>query len=142
MTLERPMFPDRRGFLSLAASAAVAGGAITPASALVPDPILEAIEAHRTASADVNAAIDDARWIESEQRLFDAQEEAILALVTIKPTTVAGLASLMRHVAAYEADGNEWPMFNDDEGDGQAKDFSFFLHRNLAAALERATQSN
>jgi hypothetical protein len=81
---------------------------------------------------------DDPRWIENQRSVsaaFEAGEEAALALVTVRPTTVAGLASLLRHVSGYEAEGNEWPAFLDDETDFSAREFGFFLHRNLATAL-------
>jgi hypothetical protein len=81
---------------------------------------------------------DDPRWIENQRSVaaaFEAGEEAALALITVKPTTIAGLASLLRHVSEYEAAGNEWPTFRDGETDMRNREFAFFLHRNLAAAL-------
>jgi hypothetical protein len=87
---------------------------------------------------------DDPRWIESEKNvfaLFRAEENAALELINIEPTTLAGLAALMRHVTAYEARGDSWPSgLQDDDAKPSAmgKDWEVYLHRNIAALLGRA----
>lgn len=87
---------------------------------------------------------DDPRWIECEKKvyaLFEADQEAAIGLIDVEPTTLAGLATLMRHVAAYEATGNYWPSGLQEEGDRPSaigNDWEVYLHRNIAELLQRA----
>jgi hypothetical protein len=85
---------------------------------------------------------DDPRWIESEKKayaLFDAEEAAALALINVEPTTLAGAASLLRHVTGLEAKGHTWPDGLQEDDDAGAtkigKDWEVYLHRNVAALL-------
>jgi hypothetical protein len=85
---------------------------------------------------------DDPRWIESAKNvhsLFDADQDAAMGLISIEPTTLAGLAALMRHVATYEANGDGWPDGLEDDDDKPTaigRDWEIYLHRNVAALLE------
>lgn len=142
MTIERPMFPprdpSRRGFLAQAA-AAVAGGAaagmtiplpVSAASAVrVPDPILAAIEAHKTAFAaleDVqrqfsafedeladNGRLQYERRTDDETRrgrevdaarehAYNVEGAAAIALLGVEVTTLPGLLALLQHVRSYD----------------------------------------
>jgi hypothetical protein len=52
---------------------------------------------------------------------------------------LAGLAALMRYVAAYEATGSGWPgglQEDDEKPSALGKDWEVYLHRNIAAALD------
>jgi hypothetical protein len=45
----------------------------------------------------------------------------------------------MRHVAAYEATGNNWPSGlhdDDDKPSAIGRDWEVYLHRNIAAVLD------
>jgi hypothetical protein len=143
-----PAVSTRRRFLSQAA-AMTAGGATlattlsVPASAAgsmrAPDPILEAIEAHKAAHAkwvlwvdrhcklevelpaekrcsdtshDNIVETDDPRWIEAERQLDltgDAAIEAAYALIEAIPTTRLGMLALLEHAVSHDTDGHAWP---------------------------------
>jgi hypothetical protein len=134
MTLARPMFPPvdtaRRGFLSQAAgvaagSAVLAIGATIPAPAIasqrVPDPILEAIEAHRAARALHNAALEEqtrlemigdlpAAWAMTEAPCH-AENQAFNKLIKTAPQTFAGLQAWAFYL---DKSGEEWML--EEEG--------------------------
>jgi hypothetical protein len=63
---------------------------------------------------------------------------AALGLITVIPTTVAGIAKLMQHIIALEAADYSWPddVIDDDSilGD-KGKEWFVSLHRNLATML-------
>jgi hypothetical protein len=126
--------------------AVLAGAAAVPAISISglatgaePDPIFAAIEAHRSAwvhfadnpsKSKVHlTAEDDA---ETERRL-DALDDAACTLSAINPTTIAGVVALLRYVAEHESEGNDFPLLDDDN---RAKPWSFFVHNNVADALE------
>ena len=73
-----------------------------------------------------------------------AEEDAALALLDIRPTTIAGVVALLTHAADYEKTGNQWPtgLFDEQEikydpryPNDPGQDWSFFLHRMLAETL-------
>ena len=86
------------------------------AVAIEPDPIFAAIEAHRQLWDEVMSAMDafdrapNVKAIERRyNRVSKAEEKALLALTTTRPTTIAGAGAL----AAYTADdmkdgGHPW----------------------------------
>jgi hypothetical protein len=90
---------------------------------------------------------DDPRWVESKKNvhaLFEADQEAALGLINVEPTTLAGLAALMRHVTAYEATGSGWPsglQEDDDKPTALGRDWEVYLHRNIVAILDSALQA-
>jgi hypothetical protein len=139
-----PAVSTRRRFLSqaagVAAGSAVLIGVTTMAAPAVashggPDPILEAIEAHKAARAtwlewvyrhgdledelpkekrqsnidvweELIIFADDPRWIEAERELKrtgDLETDAAVVLVTVQPTTLAGILALLKY--AVEAVG-------------------------------------
>src|SRR5258708_7876571 len=136
------------------------------ASAGGPDPILEAIEAHKAARAAVASVLDvhtilekelprerrrsnvdaweeniidtdDPRWIECERavmRAWEAEDEAAAALVSIQPTSRAGLLALLDHAVAYDTDGHGWPRGLVSDDGKRTRDWHQFLIENLVAS--------
>ena len=54
------------------------------------------------------AASDDPRWIESERgvmRSFDTETDAACALVSVRPTTIAGVLALLQYANTADTDG-------------------------------------
>jgi hypothetical protein len=95
------------------------------------DPIFDAIERHRRAHAIWSTAVhrkfklegkDVARFIESqlvtEEKAIE-RHNACVDLVTIYPTTIAGVIALLRYYAEHASlDGDtSWPEYLDDEGE-------------------------
>jgi hypothetical protein len=73
-----------------------------------------------------------------------AAEEAALAILDTRPTTMAGVVALLTYAADYRKRGAEWPsnLFDGDEikhdprvPNEPGRDWSFYLHRMLAQAL-------
>ena len=138
----------------LAGTAALPALAIIPATALgaAADPIFAAIEKHRQAEAayiaacDVTVAASQAGYptpsiLEMEDNvnlLGDKSHIELAKLAAMTPTTVAGCAALLRHVAnhvtAYEQ-GNIFEDFRDVEEPAKT------LLSRIAATLDRAVQS-
>jgi hypothetical protein len=164
--------PDRRSFLLKAATVAAGSAALAiapPAIALpgAPDPILEAIEAHKAARAtwiewvdrhsDLETELpkdkrqsnidaweeliifaDDPRWIEAERELMrtsDLETDAAVVLVTVQPTTLAGILALLNYAVQADTDGQGWPD-SLQSGDGKiTRSWQFFLIEGVAEAL-------
>jgi hypothetical protein len=146
---------SRRGFLARGA-AAVAGGATilaTPAIAepfaatATADPAFALIDAKLLADIAHGEAIDaqdeaetgsgigsDAAW-EASERCGDACQavnEADWRLATTPPTTLAGVAAVLRFANEIEDAGNEWPGTDAIGPDG----WHYQLRATMAAALE------
>lgn len=174
MTLERPMFPPRRAFLAQAAVVAAGGatlGMVLPlpvsagASERVPDPILAAIEAHKSAwtaeeaihrqfSAFEEVLADNGR-LQYERRTadetrrtreleaardsaFNRQQAAAIALLGVEVTTLAGLLALLQHVQKYDDDtyGEAWPTHLVDEDEVMGtRPWHYYLVANLIRDL-------
>jgi hypothetical protein len=68
-------------------------------------------------------------------RRHDIAMDAAWAIIETEPTTIAGIIALLRYVADYEdrAIPFEFAVEDDDE----RKPWSFFIHHNLADALEK-----
>lgn len=60
---------------------------------------------------------DDPRWINNQREIaaaWDAQEDAACVLVSIMPTTRAGLLALLQYAIVADDDGQMWPdLLND-----------------------------
>jgi hypothetical protein len=149
--LNTPADPARRRFLSTAASAA-AGGAVLamatnppalaeaaqaiaaalPAAEATADPAFTLIAEKRAADiAHCEAIGDDADWEEEEAAClcaFDAGWE----LATTPPTTLAGVAAVLRFANEIEDAGNEWPD-TDAIGPGG---WHYELRATMAEAIE------
>jgi hypothetical protein len=161
MTLSRPMFPprdsSRRGFLTVAAGASVASVgtlavAAMPAAAPVRgacaiDPAFALIDAKRAADAAHGVAIDaqDAADVEhgyDSQEARDADEcccdackvvnKADWRLATTPPTTLAGVAAVLRFANEIEDGGMEWPDTDTIGADG----WHYQLRATMARAIE------
>jgi hypothetical protein len=175
-SITAPAVSTRRRFLSQAAGVA-AGGAVlgmalpmpVPAGALerVPDPILEAIEAHKAARAtwlewvcrhsDLEQELpkekrqsnidvweeliifaDDPRWIEAERELkrtSDLESDAAIVLLTVQPTTLAGILALLNYAVEADTDGVGWPDSLQSDDGRITRSWQFFLIEGVAEAL-------
>jgi hypothetical protein len=71
-------------------------------SAAENDPIFAVIADHKAA---IGAWVDGADDDEASTKAFDRQEEAFDRLFTVAPTTVAGVAAWLTHVAEPEHPG-------------------------------------
>ena len=170
------MNPARRAFLSQAVSVAAGGAAATLAASVSgsaiamasgPDPILEAIEAHKLAHAVFGDRIDahtelekklprdrrrsvvdcyeerivetdDPRWIACEReviRSMDAETDAAITLVSICPTTHAGVLALLQYALVRDNDGEAWPRELVSDDGTKERSWHYFLIGNVAAAL-------
>jgi hypothetical protein len=74
------------------------------------DPIFVAIEAHRRALGRRNETIEEICVAEERRKIEEREtwhsyEKAVIALLTTKPTTVAGLIAAMSYVALPECSG-------------------------------------
>jgi hypothetical protein len=160
---------SRRHLVTTAAALpALAMPAAAATLAHEPDPIFAAIEKHRRARAETNAAWsrlsslqEDARsteerCIEQEDEATNAirrQDDIALELLHIQPSTVAGAAALLGYyVEAVSRNKQFFPENLDDDGNRvDAADisvydsppaFGYLLARNVARALAQiAVQS-
>jgi hypothetical protein len=93
---------------------------------------------------------DDPKWIASEQEVYDGWDAvyaAAIAMVDVRPTTLAGTASVLRYVAATMEgeDMGVWlptNLFDDDDPKVDKEfgmPFGYFVHRNAAEAIEQIT---
>jgi len=80
---------------------------------------------------------DDPRWIESQiewARTSEAETDAAIRLVDVRPTTEAGIMALLNYVILVERRGDCWPCELADEND-KSRSWHYFLLENLAVAL-------
>jgi hypothetical protein len=114
-------FTTRRGFLRSpethsAADPVTSPSAVSGLAALVvsdpeaADPIFDAMEAHKRELAKRNRTIEaictaEERHKAEERDAWHRYEEASIALLTTKPTSIAGLLALMDYVALPECSG-------------------------------------
>jgi hypothetical protein len=83
-------------------------------------------------------ATDDPRWIESERavmRSFDVETDAACVLVTVRPTTIAGVLALLQYANAADKDGEAWPRELQSDDGTKARSWHYFLIEALAEAL-------
>ena len=81
---------------------------------------------------------DDPRWIEAERELSltsDAEEEAACELVSVRPTTMAGLLALLNHALVYDTDGKGWPRDLCSDDGKRRRPWQTFLLENITDAL-------
>jgi hypothetical protein len=160
MTIERPMFPPvdqtRRHFLSAAAGGAAALS-LSPARASaagvtdlpdgMPDPAFALIAEKRAADvahceaidaqdeAERDDGVDSEVAEEAFQRCCVAcgiVNEADWRLATTPPTTLAGVAAVLRFANQIEDGGMEWPDTDTIGPDG----WHYQLRATMAAAIE------
>jgi hypothetical protein len=124
-----PIIRSRRAVMDIIASAAAASA----------DPIFAVIDARWTADVIHEAACDalgEARFgSDAEKRseaACDAVNEIDWQLARTPPTTLAGVAALLRYVNEIEDEGLEWPDTDTIGPEG----WHYQLRATLAAALE------
>ena len=158
MTIERPMFPPvdqaRRHLLTVVAGGAVAaaipegiGHTYTLAAAPAVDPAFALIAEKRAADVAHCEAIDAQDEAEDQHgdnsdEAFEAAENSETAcllvneidwkLATTPPTTLAGVAAVLRFANEIEDAGLEWPDTDAIGRDG----WHYQLRASMAAAIE------
>jgi hypothetical protein len=153
----RPVDHARRRFLTVAAGASVAGvgtlaAAATPATApagpaCAADPAFALIAAHRAAEVTHCEIIDaqdeaEAKYGIRSEEAWDARERCAAMcdevnaiawkLATIPPTTLAGVAAVLRFANEVEDVGGDWPDTDTIGPDG----WHYQLRATMAAAVE------
>jgi hypothetical protein len=81
---------------------------------------------------------DDPRWIESERAVmqsFDAETDAACVLVSICPTTMAGIIALLHYANAVDGDGEAWPRELMSDDGTKTRSWHYFLIEVIAEAL-------
>jgi hypothetical protein len=160
---------SRRAVLAgIAAAPALAAPALALSGA-GPDPIFAAIERHKVAfrisqeAGRIRSGTVDAEWapeydpvkckavMEADSVASDADADAANALTTVRPTTMAGVLALIRHVEAFNAGAfflepypedtvSDWrsaPMFWPDSSDeDEIHLFGYEVLANVRRALE------
>jgi len=62
-------------------------------------------------------------------------DDAERALFKTAPTTLEGVAALLRYAYEFVASGNDWADWYLDHGPGKLEDWNSQLHRHLAEAV-------
>jgi hypothetical protein len=96
----KPMPTSRRAILA-GLSIVPALGTAAPAASSADDPIFAAIKAHLAARAAYWDAPPGETDEQSDERLNDAMgpaEEALVKMLTTRPTTIAGCVAALRHI--------------------------------------------
>jgi hypothetical protein len=157
-----PRDPTRRRFLTIAAGASVAGAGSLAAAAMapptvpqavtvphmrLPDPAFALIADKRAADIAHGEAIDaqdeaDGRYGTRSYEASEADERCEAAchavraidwkLATTHPTTLAGVAAVLRFANEIEDGGMEWPNTDAIGADG----WHYQLRATMAAAIE------
>jgi hypothetical protein len=81
---------------------------------------------------------DDPRWIECEHevmRTSDLETDAACVLVSIIPTTQAGVVALLQYALLADTDGEGWPRDLVSDDGTKARSWHYFLIENVTAAL-------
>jgi hypothetical protein len=80
---------------------------------------------------------DDPRWIDAEKawrQASEAETDAAIKLVNVRPCTPAGILALLEYVLLCERRGDAWPQGLVDDND-KARSWYYFLIENIATAL-------
>jgi hypothetical protein len=81
---------------------------------------------------------DDPRWIDAERgisRAWDAETDAAVVIVNVRPTTMAGVIALLQYANEADIDGMEWPTdLLSDDGE-TTRSWHYFLIETLAETL-------
>jgi hypothetical protein len=91
-----------------------------------------------TAWEETIVETDDPRWIEAERALSrssDAETDAACVLVSIRPTTMAGVIALLRYATEADTDGVYWPEQLQSEDGNFERSWHYFLVENLAETV-------
>jgi hypothetical protein len=85
-----------------------------------------------------SARVEDPRVAELEKAVSvasDAETGAACVLVTVRPTTMAGLMALLKHAIEHDKDGSAWPSdLLSDDGEEQWS-WHRFLIESVAEVL-------
>jgi hypothetical protein len=153
-----PIDSKRRRFLAIAAGASIVSVGSLVAAAAPPtstpevssapvDPIYAAIAAKQAADVAHGLAIDvqddaDARYGHDSQQAWDADEaceeachramDAAWQLAITAPTTLDGVAAILRFANQHEEEGFEWP---DSDRVGR-EGWHYQLRATMASAIE------
>jgi hypothetical protein len=90
------------------------------------------------ASGEQIFATDDPRWIEGERavmRSFDVEADAACALVSVRPTTIAGVLALLQYANTADTDGEAWPRQLQSDDGTKTRSWHYFLIEALAEVL-------
>jgi hypothetical protein len=68
-------------------------------------------------------------------RSFDAETDASCVLVSIRPTTVAGVIALLRYANTADTDGKAWPRELVSDDGTKIRSWHYFLIEVIAEAL-------
>ncbi|WOH58517.1 hypothetical protein [Bradyrhizobium sp. BWC-3-1] len=125
MNIKKPVASPRTEPKRLSRRAAIAGIAVLPAAlpgagAAELDPIFEVIERHRklsdgySAAVSISAKLDDGPDFDVADKISGERNDALLkhaaAMIRSEPTTMAGIAILLR----YAANLDNWQVPADD----------------------------
>ena len=89
-------------------------------------------------------ATDDPRWIECERAVhatFDAETDAAIELLTVRPTTALGLIALLQYATAADRDGETWPSELLSDDGTKTRSWHHFLIENVADVLPGMVQA-
>ncbi|MDA9396401.1 hypothetical protein WN73_38480 [Bradyrhizobium sp. CCBAU 45394] len=155
--------PSRRTFLATAGIAAASCATSAKAVGTLasePDPVFQAIEAHKRAREGVKAAADSHCLLEREivgagirlsearandqrieasedamSRAFDVETDAACDILNIMPTTPAGVLALLSYAVEADMDGEGWPSDLCGGDDDNRGSWQQFLLASLAEIL-------
>jgi hypothetical protein len=152
--LNAPVDPTRRSFLSTAAGVAASGAVLTlatvsaTADAVAPmaaaaasnvDPIFALIAKHRAEEQAYSAALMARDELDAGPEAYDLVEQLCVScfeleweLASTMPTSIAGVAAVLRYGNEVEDQGEEWP----DTDTIGAEGWHYQLRQSAARALE------
>jgi hypothetical protein len=85
---------------------------------------------------------DDPRWIAAERAIdsySDAETDAACVLISVLPTTIAGVVALLHYAIEADTDGVGWPQALESDDGSKTRSWGHFLLANLALILPELT---
>jgi hypothetical protein len=102
----------------------------------------ELLRDKRKSSVDAHGeqivATDDPRWIDCERAVsqaFDAETDAAIELLNVRPATALGLIALLQYVTAADRDGETWPSQLLSDDGSKTRSWHHFFIENVADIL-------
>jgi hypothetical protein len=86
-------------------------------------------------------ASDDPRWIDCERAVsqaFDAETDAAIEPLNVRPATALGFISLLQYVTAADRDGETWPCELLSDDGSKTRSWHHFFIENVADMLPAA----
>jgi hypothetical protein len=83
-------------------------------------------------------ATDDPRWIECQRAvhaMFDAETDAAIELLDVRPATMLGLIALLQYVTAADSGGETWPSELLSDDGSKTRSWHYFLIEAVADVL-------